>query len=238
MKLPNLFRTLSNHNRCQAYNSQSQAYVLLCLFDKYHGDITNATQYCSSPSCLGEPWCSACQEEQTTIGGDGPPKSDTEVLEAHQNSIPKNTTMDTKYCVCAWEAWRQEVPSLLEIGPETMSCWSGGVEGKWNGIPTKCTLPHCMWNHATCKKLHQQRPRVCRTVQNLGCRNETPTIKRAETYPHKQAEPFTIEEENVLWDRKALGDHTPQSLLNYMNGLYFALCSGEEHQKPLSNRGH
>ena len=55
------------------------------------------------------------------------------------------------------------------------------------------------------------------------------TIKRAGIYP----EPFTIEQENVLWGRKALGDHTPQSLLNtmvYMNGLYFALRSGEEHQ--------
>ena len=30
-----------------------------------------------------------------------------------------------------------------------------------------------------------------------------------------------------------LGEHNPESLLNtiiYMNGLYFALCSGDEHR--------
>ena len=40
----------------------------------------------------------------------------------------------------------------------------------------------------------------------------------------KQAEPLTIEEEELLWQKKLLGDHNPQSLLNtmmYMNGLYF-----------------
>ena len=45
---------------------------MLRLFDKYNRDITNSTQYCSSLSCLGEPWCSAwgiCQEEQATIIG-------------------------------------------------------------------------------------------------------------------------------------------------------------------------
>jgi hypothetical protein len=50
---------------------------------------------------------------------------------------------------------------------------------------------------------------------------------------HKQAEPFTTEEEELLWEKKILGDHSPDALLNtmvYMNGLYFALRSGEEHR--------
>lgn len=50
---------------------------------------------------------------------------------------------------------------------------------------------------------------------------------------HRQAEPFTPEEEELLWEKKILGDHSPQSLLNtiiFMNGLYFALRSGEEHR--------
>ncbi len=48
----------------------------------------------------------------------------------------------------------------------------------------------------------------------------------------RQAEPLTKEEE-LLWEKKILGDHTPQSLLNtmiFMNGLYFALRSGDEHR--------
>ena len=51
----------------------------------------------------------------------------------------------------------------------------------------------------------------------------------------KQAEPITIEEENILWERKLLnlGDHTPQTLLDtmvYLCGINFALRSGEEHR--------
>jgi len=50
---------------------------------------------------------------------------------------------------------------------------------------------------------------------------------------HKQAEPLTIKDEDSLWEKKILGDHNPESLLNtmiYMNGLYFALRSGDEHR--------
>lgn len=49
---------------------------------------------------------------------------------------------------------------------------------------------------------------------------------------HKQAEPLTIDEEELLWQKKLLGDHSPEVLINtiiFMNGLYFALQSGEEH---------
>ena len=41
----------------------------------------------------------------------------------------------------------------------------------------------------------------------------------------KQAEPLTLEEEELLWEKKILGDHNPRALLNtvmFMNGLYFA----------------
>ncbi len=49
---------------------------MLRLYDKYNRDITDSRQYCSSPSCLGQPWCSAwgiCKEEQLTAcgGSDG-----------------------------------------------------------------------------------------------------------------------------------------------------------------------
>ena len=49
----------------------------------------------------------------------------------------------------------------------------------------------------------------------------------------KKAEPITETEEDVLWEKGELGEHTPRALLNtifYMTGLYFALRSGVEHR--------
>ena len=49
---------------------------------------------------------------------------------------------------------------------------------------------------------------------------------------HRKAEPITCEEE-ILWQKGILGDHTAEALLNttvYMNGVYFSLHGGIEHR--------
>lgn len=50
----------------------------------------------------------------------------------------------------------------------------------------------------------------------------------------RQAEALTIDEEELLWEKGLLGDGTPQTLLDtmlFLNGLYFALRSGDEHRQ-------
>jgi hypothetical protein len=50
----------------------------------------------------------------------------------------------------------------------------------------------------------------------------------------RQAEPLTLEEEELLREMGLLGSGTPQSLVDMMhciNGLYFALRSGAEHRQ-------
>ena len=49
----------------------------------------------------------------------------------------------------------------------------------------------------------------------------------------KQAEPITVEEENLLWDKVLLGEENPQALLDtilFLCEIHFALRSGEEHR--------
>ena len=53
----------------------------------------------------------------------------------------------------------------------------------------------------------------------------------------RQAEPLSEEDEEILWNKGLLWDHSPQSLLNtmvFMNGLYFALRSGRELRSDCS----
>ena len=50
----------------------------------------------------------------------------------------------------------------------------------------------------------------------------------------KKAEPLTAEEEELLWTKDLLGSGSPQALVDtmvVMNGIYFALRSGNEHRQ-------
>ena len=50
----------------------------------------------------------------------------------------------------------------------------------------------------------------------------------------RQAEALSEDDEEILWSKGLLGDHSPQALLNtmvLMIGLYFALRSGREHRE-------
>ena len=64
---------------------------------------------------------------------------------------------------------------------------------------------------------------------------EMKRLKSAGLGSHKrQAEPLTPEEEEQLWRKGILGNHSPKVLLNtvfFFNGIYFALRSGDEHRK-------
>lgn len=69
-----------------------------------------------------------------------------------------------------------------------------------------------------------------RDILDLACKEAT---KSGVGCQSKQAQVITESEEELLWANKHLGGHSPVSLVNsllYLNGLHFALRSGQEHR--------
>ena len=183
------------------------------------------------------------------------PMSNEEVIKARQRAVPKRTMYDTQYCIRQWEAWRDHrnregpiVPSLLDMDSQTLSEWLtrfilevrkiNGSEYPPNTLyHLVCGIMRHVRNSKSCEIDFFKDPEFCSFRVSLDAEMKRLQSKGVGSV-HKQAEPFTMEEEELLWERKILGDHSPEALLNtmiYMNGLYFALRSGEEHRQLRHN---
>ena len=167
-------------------------------------------------------------------------KSDEEVRQVQKSAVPKNTERNTTWAVNIWKAWsaqrRQAYASYSDwpvhpiITVETR---------KSNGKPYP---PNTLY--AICcglmRYVREQRPTInffadpefasfrktldgeMKRLRSLGL-----GVKK------KQAEPITVDDETLLWDKGQLGDHSPQTLLDtmiYLIGIHFALRSGQEHR--------
>ena len=63
--------------------------------------------------------------------------------------------------------------------------------------------------------------------------SEMKRLRSMGTYQRKKAEVIGIEQEDMLWKKGLIGDHSPQALLDtlvYYIGLYFAIRGGEHRQ--------
>ena len=70
-------------------------------------------------------------------------------------------------------------------------------------------------------------------LENARWRNEANTAKGIGVHK-RQAEIITEDDEEILWQKGLLGDHSPLALLNtvfFMCGLFVALRSGHEHRQ-------
>ena len=159
---------------------------------------------------------------------------------------------DTKYCTNVWFEWSNycrevhssQIPPLTEITPPQLQYWLTRfvleVRKKNSTEYPSQTLHHLcsgllrylrqnghltldIYKDSLFAEFRATLDAEMKRLQRLGIGSKT-----------KQAEPLTEEEEEILWQKGLLGDHTPQALLNtmvFMSGLYFALRSGREHRE-------
>ena len=147
-----------------------------------------------------------------------------------------------------WEAWRDNrnylqysVPTLLEMDLGNMSHWLERFTLEARKVDGTEYQPNSIY-HIVCGIMRYIRIQKQGSIdffkdpEFAGLRSSLDgEMKRLQSKglgsTHKLAEPFTMEEEDILWGKNILGDHSPETLLNtmvYMNGLYFALRSGDD----------
>ena len=182
----------------------------------------------------------------------GPSKSDNDVATARITAIPKKTLSDTKYCIGVWNEWCvhraiKYGDIILPIGELTMEDLSRHLSRFILEVRKKDgrEFPPESLHHVVCGIQRHLRFNGKPSVDffkdssfaelRMTLDAEMKRLQRSGLgSKKKKAEPITPEEEEIMWKKGILGESTPQALVDtmlYMNGLYFALKSGEEHRQ-------
>jgi len=188
------------------------------------------------------------------------PKTDDKVVEARKSGIPIKTQKNTEWCFSIWEEWRQYrnkatyagIAPIELLDKSQLNYWLSRFilevrkkpQGKKKGDAGIEFPPNTLY-HICCGL---QRYLRCNGKPDTDFANDTALaefkssldaeMKRLQSLgigsQQKQAETLTQEDVEIFWEKKLLGDATPQSLLDtivFFNGFYFALRSGQEHRQ-------
>ena len=156
-----------------------------------------------------------------------PPKTAKDVQEARRQGVPKKTQQDTYYCVRVWNEWRSyrretcgdTGPALSDIIPSDLQHWLNyfvlevrkndgseyppdSLHHLYSGIVRFLRANNCpsidIFKDSDITEFRATLDAEMKRLQALGVGSKK-----------KQAEPLAEEEEEVLWQKGLLGDHTP-----------------------------
>ena len=177
-----------------------------------------------------------------------------EVQAAQNNSVPQNTARNTTWAVKIWKDWsagrRDAYPNAFSKWPVhflianhmQLDHWLSKFVVETRRSDGALYPPNTLY--AICcgllRAVRESRPQInfLKDPEFSGFRKTLDgEMKRLRATglgtKCKQAEPLTVAEENQLWEKGLLGNHSPQVLLDTMLfpcGIHFALRSGQEHR--------
>ena len=184
------------------------------------------------------------------------PVSNKDIVKTMHSAIPTTTRRDNKYCYTLWNDWvlyranstGEVIPLLHNITAEELQHWLCAFVLEVRKKDGNLFVPNTL-HHICCGIMRYLRTNGMPQIdifKDSGFSQFRMVLdaemKRLQSAGigavHRKAEPITFEEEEILWQKGILGDHTPESLVNtmvYMNGLYFALRGGTEHRNLQHN---
>ena len=186
--------------------------------------------------------------------------SDIDLLERVKERVPKGTVNNTKWCVTVWEDWKEKrnaecmssTNDEFFVVPENMVAMRTTELNYWLAkfMMEVRRKTDCQPYHGN--TLYQIACGLQRHLRENG-RAEINVLEDSQFKLFqdsldaqmkrlisvgvgvniKQAEPFTRDEEEILWEKGVLGGHSPQTLLDtmlFLLGKFFALRGGKEHR--------
>ena len=193
------------------------------------------------------------QQEQAEFQSNAPParyalpKTVKDIEQARKGSTPANTQRDTQWCMSVWNDWSNERNKLIadDKAPadpavlDNRSVFTHWLELFVLEVRTKNgeeyapnTLHHLVcgiMRHCRTSSMPSvdffQDPEFANFRRMLDSKMKR-IQKKGKGSTKKKGEPLTVKDEELLWEKGVLGDHSPQALLStifFTSGLYFAL---------------
>ena len=190
----------------------------------------------------------------------GVPVSSAVVEQSRKCGVPPKTRAQTTWCCRVWAAWVKDRKSLPEADLEEAHHELSEDIAKMSIESFQFWLPKFVLEVRRADQLHYPPDSlysICTGLQRSlkfndraevrlfsDCKfscfqslldSEMKRLRSMGTYQRKKAEVIGIEQEDMLWKKGLLGDHSPQALLDYTSLLHwFIFCYPWRGASPIT----